>query len=176
MQASSAALARPSQAIPSVAAVRSTPVQPVQPSGPELRVDQAALLLTLAAAQLGLGEAEAARVREDGAMLLNDKMVTVIPLLADAPESGDALRMLITVDTGVPQGQAAALRMLQQTPGLLAGFSAAMGLSADGIWLLHSTISMAPDDPTTLADAIVSVFHLAEVVLEIAAAEAADAA
>lgn len=105
--------------------------------------------LTLHAARiLGLADADAARAAAEGAIVLDDALVTVAPLpLIQATGEPHAAALMVSMDTGLrlqSLDRRTTSALLGHAPGLLAVFDAAIGCQPDGAITLHRVLKGAP--------------------------------
>jgi hypothetical protein len=120
-------------------------------------------LVESAAKQLGLSETDAVAVGKSGLLTVANRVVAIIPL-SDG-EHG-RLSLLLSVDTDQTIVVDDVANVLQHAPGALVSFSAAMGASPDGKWVLHRSLSVGPDEGSVLADAVLSSVQLVDFVFD----------
>ncbi len=137
------------------------PVAPDSAQPPQPSYQRQLALVAAASKLLGLSDADAKEVQRSGLLAVADKTVAVTPL----PDRTDGLfALLITVDTAcavTPSGPTAVLAVLAHAPSTLMAFSAAIGVSPQGQWLVHRLSLVGPDDPQALAEAVVASAQLA---------------
>jgi hypothetical protein len=137
----------------------------VAESGVMQQMQSLADLIEAAARKLGMNDADTAEAGRSGVLAVNGKKVALVPMIAPNLRAEATLRVLLSVDTGVAQRSLAATQLLAHAQGVLAPFSTALGLSAQGHWLLHRMLWVLPHDAQALADAIVSDTRRAESML-----------
>jgi hypothetical protein len=129
-------------------------------------VDNATSLVEQAALQLGLDAASARLAGETATLQAGDCTVGILPLsLGD----GDALSLVLSVQTSVPvlpTGQVGdAVTVLQHAPGALHAFSASLGATPEGCWVVFRTVRVRPGDGAALAQHLLETVRLADFVL-----------
>jgi hypothetical protein len=150
----------------------SFPAEPVGPQGnlPLLAQRTHQLVLSVAT-ELGL-DPEAAEQAAAASMLgADDKTVMFLPLgLTDA----GALSLVLGVVTShsINQGPAASATtissLLQQVPGLLGAYSAALGTTPDGRWVLYRSLVAGTQDVRQVAETVQATVTLTDLVMDAA--------
>jgi hypothetical protein len=120
-------------------------------------------LVEAAAKQLGLNDADAALVGQSGLLTVANRTVAVIPL---TDREDGIVSLLLSVDTDQEIRMEDVATVLQHAPGALVSFSAAMGASPDGKWVLHRSLSVNATESAVLADAILSSVQLVDFVFD----------
>ncbi len=117
---------------PPVVRVTEPPTQPV--------LAHASALLREVALLMGLDEADAAQVAHDGLLAINERLLSVAPVLsAELPAS---LLISLITDISSDGEEHAPAQVLQHAPGMLAAHRAALGMSPEGSWLIHRSIDL----------------------------------
>jgi hypothetical protein len=125
-------------------------------------VTQASSLVSASAIHLGLSPAEAERVAHHGLIEVVDKKVSIVPV--KQTEDGN-ISLLLSIDTERAIGStptAEPRAVLQHTPGALLAFSAGIGCSPGGNWVVHRAVSLHTSQSQELADAILATVQLAD--------------
>ncbi|MFN3495212.1 MAG: hypothetical protein ACK40L_11960 [Hydrogenophaga sp.] len=147
--------------------------QPVGPQGSTtLLAQRAQQLVRAVATELGL-DPEAADQAAAASMLgADDKTVMFLPLgLTDA----GALSLVLGVVTSrsINQGPAASASavssLLQHAPGLLSAYSAALGTTPDGRWVLYRSLVAGTQDVRQVAETVQATVTLTDFVMDAAA-------
>jgi hypothetical protein len=120
-------------------------------------------LVESAAKQLGLNDADAAAVGHSGLLTVAGRTVAIIPL---TDRDDGQLSLLLSVDTDRVISASEVTQVLQHAPGALVSFSAAMGSSPEGKWVLHRSLSVSSSDGVVLAEAILSSVQLVDFVFD----------
>lgn len=128
-------------------------------------------LARAAALHLGLGAAEAEQVGQTATLAVGENTITVLPV----GETDDgALSLMLSVATrqaiAAPSKGLHAAAVLQHAPGALSAFSAALGASSDGCWMLHRSLVVASHESEKLAQALTSTLSLTDFVFDPAVA------
>jgi hypothetical protein len=125
-------------------------------------VSQASSLVSAAAIHLGLTPAEAERVAHHGLIEVIDKKVSMVPV--KQTDDGN-ISLLLSIDTQRAIGSSPTAEpraVLQHAPGALLAFSAGIGCTPDGNWVVHRAVSLHTSQSQELADAILSTVQLAD--------------
>ncbi len=128
-------------------------------------------LVKAAALHLGLGAAQAEQVGQTATFAAGENTITVLPI----GETDDgALSLMLSVVTrqaiAAPNKGLHAAAVLQHAPGALNAFSAALGATSDGYWMLHRSLIVAPHEGEKLAQALTSTLRLIDFVFDPAVA------
>jgi hypothetical protein len=128
-------------------------------------MSQASSLVSASAIHLGLSPSDAERVAHHGLIEVIDKKVSIVPV--KQTEDGN-ISLLLSIDTeraigSTPSAEPRAV--LQHTPGALLAFSAGIGCTPNGNWVVHRAISLHASQSQELADAILSTVQLADFML-----------
>jgi hypothetical protein len=111
-----------------------------------------AALLHETAMALGLNDSDAREVARDGLLAMDERLLSVVPVVAaDAPAS-----LLITLMTEIDifgDGHPPA-KVLQHASGMLVAYRASLGLSAEGMWLIHRCVELDGMDSPALIRAL----------------------
>jgi hypothetical protein len=124
-------------------------------------------LATSAAQHLGLNAESAATIGQEGLIAVGERVVAIMPVLDDG--NGKPCVMLC-VDSGIPIAGMDSPRIsqvLQMTSGLLAAFSAAIGSSPEGHWVIYRSLPASQIQSRDLAEAILSSVRLIDFVFEV---------
>jgi hypothetical protein len=128
-------------------------------------VSQASSLVSASAIHLGLNPTEAEQVAHQGLIEVVDKKVSIVPV--KQTEDGN-ISLLLSVDTERAIGitpSAEPRAVLQHTPGALLAFSAGIGCTPSGNWVVHRAVSLHTSQSQELAEAILSTVQLADFIL-----------
>ncbi|WP_425258753.1 hypothetical protein ACPOLB_24915 [Rubrivivax sp. RP6-9] len=130
-------------------------------------VEDTASLIELAARQLGLDDASARLAGETSTLQAGEHTIGILPV---ARGDDDALSLVLSVQTSIPvlpTGQVGdAVTVLQHAPGALHAFSASLGATPDGCWVVYRTVRASPDNGAALALLLVETVRLADFVLQ----------
>jgi hypothetical protein len=124
-------------------------------------------LATSAAQHLGLDAQAAATIGQEGLIAVGERVVAIMPVLDDG--NGKPCVMLC-VDSGIPIAGMDSPRIsqvLQMTSGLLAAFSAAIGSSPEGHWVIYRSLPASQIQSRDLAEAILASVRLVDFVFEV---------
>jgi hypothetical protein len=158
---------------PSPASFLHTPL-PAAPADPaaallgnlQRLVEHTTRLIALAARQLGLDETGARLAGESCTLMAGERTVGILPVALE----GDTLALVLSVQTTIPvlpTGQVGdAVTVLQHAPGALHAFSASLGATAEGCWVVFRTVRARPDDGAALALLLLETVRLADFVLQ----------
>jgi hypothetical protein len=119
-----------------------------------------------AAQHLGLDADAAAAIGRDGLIAIGARTVAVLPVIDDG--HGQPCLMLC-VDSGIPIAGMDSDRisqLLQTASGLLAAFSAAIGSSPEGHWVVYRSLPASQVQSQDLAQAILVSVRLVDFVFE----------
>lgn len=133
------------------------------PEGQQL-VQRMQKLASGAASLLGLDAHSAAAVARDATITIGGHAVAMLPMI---DVDGVDPTLLLVVDAGHAFDAADPKRFLQlssQASGLLAVFSAAIGVSAESGWVLYRSLPISSLRSQGLAEALVSSVRLADMV------------
>jgi hypothetical protein len=135
----------------------------LSPEGQQL-VKRMQTLASGAAGLLGLDARSAADVARHATITIDGHAVAMLPM----PEvEGVAPTLLLVIDAGHAFDAADPKRFLQlssQASGLLAVFSAAIGVSAESGWVLYRSLPISSLQPQGLAEALVASVRLTDMV------------
>lgn len=123
-------------------------------------------LATSAAQHLGLDAKAAAAIGEDGLIAVGERVVAILPVLDDG---NGRPTVMLCVDSGMAIADSDADRIsqvLQMSSGLLAAFSAAIGSSPEGRWVIYRSLPASQIQSRDLAEAILSSVRLVDFVFE----------
>jgi hypothetical protein len=141
------------------------PVAELMSGLPEL-VERTSVLIQGAAAQLGLDAESAALAGRTATLNSGDSTIAMLPI--ERADDG-TLALVISVQTRLPVkvggGPGDAVAVLQHAPGALHAFSASIGATPDGCWVLHRSVRVAADDAQALASHLLQTLQLADFVL-----------
>jgi hypothetical protein len=123
-------------------------------------------LATNAAQHLGLQAQAATTVGQEGLIAVGERVVAIMPVL-DGGNGKPCL--MLCVDSGIAIAGMDSDRIsqvLQMTSGLLAAFSAAIGSSPEGHWVIYRSLAASQLQSRDLAEAILSSVRLVDFVFE----------
>jgi hypothetical protein len=109
-------------------------------------------LLRDTALTLGMDDADAREVARDGLLAIDERLLSVVPVVADdAPAT-----LLITLMTEIDIfGEAhPPVKVLQHASGMLVAYRASLGLSTEGMWLIHRCVEFDGMDSQALIRAL----------------------
>ena len=148
------------------------PAGPVDPAADLLGtlqrlVENSSSLIALAARQLGLDDASARLAGETSTLRAGERTVGILPV---SQGNDDELSLVLSVQTTVPvlpTGQVGdAITVLQHAPGALHAFSASLGATPDGFWVVFRTVRVGSDNGAALALLLLETVRLADFVLQ----------
>jgi hypothetical protein len=111
-----------------------------------------AALLHDTAMALGMDEADALEVARDGLLAIDERLLSIVPVVADDAPAALLITLMTEIDIF---GEAhPPVKVLQHAAGMLVAYRASLGLSTEGMWLIHRSVELDGMDTQALIRAL----------------------